>query len=132
MTTTAAISSQSIGTSTNVGEGKFGQKITAQATTSAFVVTPRVTNGAAGYDPANEIVVRYTSSSFSLTMSAATIAALAPTARFVSVKPAREGGGVVIKDSSLEPITGGYIYLWCDIPTVAVAQTLDVNLVEVP
>lgn len=131
MTTTASISSQSIGTSTNIGEGKFPQKITAVATTTAFVICPRITNGAGDYNPASELVVWYSSSSYSVTAAQAAVQ-LRPTARFVSLKPSPKGSGVVIKDSTLEPLTGPYIYLWCDVPTFSVAATLDVNVVELP
>lgn len=131
MTTTNAINGQSIGTSTNVGEGKFPQKVTLAATTTAFIVTLRLTNGADTYMQKNEIVVWYSTSSFSITAAAA-VAALRPTARYISIKPPQGAGVVAIKDSSLEPVTGGFLYLWCDLPTFLTAATLDVNTVELP
>lgn len=131
MTTTASISGQSIGTGANIGYGLFPRKVTRQVTTTAFVIAAKVTNGAAGYTPQQEIRIWYSSSSFSV-LAADAAAALHDTARYLDVKPDALAGGIEIKDSSLEPITGDYIYLWCDIPTVAVAQTLDVNVVELP
>lgn len=131
MTTNSPISSQSIGTGSNKGEGILPQKITLAGTTTAFVITGRVTNGAAAYDPANEVIIWYSTSSFSITAAAAAVQ-LRPTARYLSIKVSNLAAGVVIKDSSLEPVTGGYLYLWCDIPTFSVAATLDVNAVELP
>jgi len=131
MTTTNAISGQSIGTGSNVGEGKFPQKVTIAATTTAFVITPRVTNGAGEYIEASEVIIWYSGSSYSVTAAAAP-ELLRKTARFVSVKPSRNSSVAIAIDSSIEPVTGSYIYLWCSIPTVTVAQTLDVNVVELP
>lgn len=131
MVTNNSISGQSIGTSTNIGEGLFPQKITLNAATTCFVITPRITNGAASYDPANEIIVRYSTSSFSITAAQA-VSQLDCTSRYVPVKMKPNNGAVAIKDSSLEPVTGGYLYLWCEIPKLSVAATLDVNVVELP
>lgn len=131
MVTNNSISGQSIGTSTNVGEGKFPQKITLNAATTAYVITPRLTNGAAAYDPAQVVRVWYTTSSFSLTAAQA-VAQLDTTARYIDVRFKPLNGQVNIKDSTLENVTGGYLYLWCDVPNLATAATLDVNAVELP
>jgi hypothetical protein len=131
MTVTAAISGQSIGTSSNVGSGLFPQKVTRQVTTTAFHIAARVTNGTGGYDPHAEVRVWFSSTSFNITAAAA-VSQLKSTARYLDVRPLAETAGVVIRDSSFEPITGSYIHLWVDVPTVSVAQTLDVNVVELP
>jgi hypothetical protein len=131
MTTTSIISGQSIGTGADIGEGLYPQKITIAATTTAFVITPRVTNGAAGYNPGNEITVWYSSSSYSVSAAQA-VKLVRGTARTVSVKPSPLAAGDVLRDSTLEPVTGSYIYLWCDIPAASVAQSLSVNVVELP
>lgn len=131
MTITQMLNGQTIGTGANKGEGLFATKLTLQSTTTAYVFTPRVTNGADSYLPKNEIIIWYTTSSFSITAAQA-VKQLKSTARYVSIKPSPDNAGVVIKDSSLEPNTGGYLYCWCDIPTVTTAQTLDVNIVELP
>jgi hypothetical protein len=131
MTTTNSIASQSIGTSTNVGAGKFPQKVTRQSTTTAILVNVRITNGAAGYAKTDEVRVWFTSSSFDITAALA-VNQLRQNAFYVDVRPAQDAAGVSIKSSDIESIQGTYIYFWCDIPTVAVAQTLDVDLVELP
>lgn len=131
MTTTNAISGQTIGTSTNKGEGLFPQKVTLQAATTAYVITIRLTNGADAYISKAEVIIWYSTSSFSITAAQAVLQ-LKPTARYVTIKPSSLGSAILIKDSSLEPVTGGFLYLWCDIPTVVTAQTLDVNTVELP
>lgn len=131
MTTTNSIATQSIGTGANKGEGLFPQKVTIAATTTAYVITARITNGTDGYKQAQELRIWFTSSSFSITAAQA-VTQLKSTARYLDIKPSPDSGDVRIKDSSLEPITGSYIYFWCDIPTVTTAQTLDVNLVQLP
>lgn len=131
MTTTASISSQSIGTSTNIGERLFPQKVTANAATSAYLLGVRVTAGA-GVTLTGTVRVWFSSSSFSITAAQGAIY-LRPTARYVDVPlNAVASSAVLIKDSTLEPLTGGYIYLWCEIPNLGTAATLDVNCVEVP
>lgn len=130
MTTTNAISSQSIGTSTNIGEGKFPQKVTKVAASTAFVVEGRVTNGAAGY--LGQIVrLWYAASSYDITAAAAVIA-LQPSARYVDIPLSPDSGTDSIRTSLLEPALGQYIYLWCDVPTLATAATLYANVTELP
>lgn len=132
MTVTAAISGQSIGTSTNVGADKFPQKVTAQSITDRFFIEVTVLNGASRYDPANAITVFYTSYSQSITADSTMMAKLRQLARRIDVKPRVDGSATQIKVSDLEPLSGPYIYLWCEIPTVTVAQTLTVNVIEGP
>lgn len=131
MTTTAAISGQSIGTSTNIGDGRFPQKVTANAASTAFNVAARVTDGAGPTNPGT-VRVWFSSSSFNITAAVA-VAALGTTARYLDVNLVdSRGSQIIIRDSTLEPLTGGYIYLWCSIPSLGTAATLDVNVVEVP
>lgn len=132
MTVTAAINGQSVGTSTNIGDDKFPQKVTCQSGTDRFFIEATLLNGAGGYDPAQALVVFYTSYSQSVTANAAMIALLRQMARRLDVKPRREAGATQIKVSDLEPLSGPYIYLWTQVPTVSVAQTLTVNVVEGP
>lgn len=131
MTTTASISGQSIGTSTNVGNGKFPQKVTAAVTTTGFVISARVTMGTQGSAGASTVRVWYSSSSFNITAAAA-VEALSGTVRYLDLILPTTGGTVRIKDGTLEPMTGGYIHIWCDVPVLDVAATLDVNVVELP
>ncbi len=132
MTTTTVTNAQSIGTSTNIGDDKFVTKTAIQTGTTAFVITPRVTNEA-NSNAGLVLRVWYTSSSYSLTASAALAsAALRQTAHYVDLRLNSDNSGVAINDSCLEPVTGGYIYTWCSIPTLILAATLDVNLTELP
>lgn len=131
MTTTALISGQSIGTGSNMGTGILPIKLTLQTTTTAFVICGRMTNGAAAYNQREELRIWYTTSSFSITAAQA-ILQLNKTARYVDLRKSSLNAGVVIQDSSLEPVTGASLYIWCDVPNSTVAQTLDVNAVELP
>lgn len=130
MTTTNAISGQSIGTSTNVGEGLYPQKITAVSTTSGFYIQPRVTNGIGDYKGKYTVRVWYCASSYSLTAAAA-VTQLKLNASYVDLPLDPANGGVAIRDSFLEVLSGQYIYLWCAIPNLPVAATLDVNVTEI-
>lgn len=130
MTTTTSISGQSFGTSTNIGEGKFPQKVTIQATTTSFVIEGRITNGAAGYVK-QDVRVWYASSGFSVTAAVGSVA-LRPTARYVDIPMGQAAAQVTIRSSLLEPVAGSYIYLWVDLPTLTTAATLDVNVTELP
>jgi hypothetical protein len=131
MTINTPISGQSVGTSTNKGEGLFPQKITKNAATTAFSVQVRVTNGAGDYAIANVIRVWYLSSAFDMTAAAA-VDACRSAARYVDLRPSNLSSGVRLRDSDLEAVLGNYIYLWCDIPAATVAQSLDVTVVELP
>lgn len=131
MTVTASIGSQSIGTGSNVGNDKFAQKVTCASGTTAFLIEAKVTNGASAYDPSLRPMIWYASSSFSVTAAAA-VDLLRNAARYLEVIPSPNGSVARIRATELETIRGGYIYIWCDIPTVTVAQTLDVDVVELP
>lgn len=134
MTTTLVTNAQSIGTSTNIGEDKFVTKTTLQTGTTAFIVCGRVTNGSTGACGNQGLTLRiwYTTASFTYSANAAGIDALRQTARFVDI-PLRNGTSkVALKDSSLEPVTGASVFVWCEVPTLTVAASLDINLVEVP
>jgi hypothetical protein len=130
MTSTVSINGQSIGTGSNKGEGLFPQKVTLATGTTAFVLNARITNGADNY--ANKSLrVMYTTSPYSITAAQA-VAQLKRTARFLDVEFDPNGSGVVIKDSSFEPVTGAFLYFWCNIPILATAATLDVTATELP
>lgn len=130
MTTQSAIN-QSIGTSTNIGNSKFSiNPLTLAAGTTAFVVNMKVTNGT-GLPGRNQVVrVWYTTTMRTVTAANAP-KHLGPTARFVEAVIADENEGVVIKDSSLEPVTGSLFHCWVDVPTLPTAATLLVDLVEI-
>ncbi len=131
MTTTAIISGQSIGTSTNVGNDKFAAKLTAGTTTTAFVVSAKLTLGAGPTNP-GIVRVRFTSASFNVT-AANGPAHLGQTSRYLDlVLSGQPGSSVLIKDGTLETLTGSYIHVWVDAPTLGTAASLDVNVVELP
>ena len=131
MTTTAAISAQSVGTSTNVGEGKFPQKVTTTGYSDRFYIEGKITNGAGSYSPANKVRIWYSSYSASITAAAA-VDLLRANARYLDLTPSPDGSIARSQISLCEPLSGLYIYLWVDIPTQTVAQTLDVNVIEGP
>lgn len=131
MTTTVAINGQSIGTSTNIGEDKFPQKVTAQTLSDRFFIEGKIVNGADAYDPSNRVVVWYASCSESVT-AAASVDLLRNTARRLEVVPSRRSGVSRTKVSDCEPLSGGYIYLWTEVPKLATASTLTVSVIEGP
>jgi len=136
MTTTAVLSGQSIGTSTNVGNdltfAASTMKVTIQTTTTTFVVSAKLTNGAGSYNLGSRPVVWYASSPFSVVYTAAPALFRNGGARYLEMVPSTQSGLAVAKTSSLETVNGSYIYVWCDVPTVSVAQTLDISVVELP
>lgn len=130
MTTTASISSQSIGTSTNIGDQKFPQKVTIAATTTSFNLAARITNGASAYDPAVAPVLYWTTSPFSVTtaVAAASFRALGS----IQLRPSPLGSGVASYTTPNVPAGGAYVYFWLNIPNLPAAATLDVTCVELP
>lgn len=131
MTTTTAINAQSIGTGSNIGEGLFAYALTPQSTTDRFFVEAIITNGAAGYDVSNKIIVRFACHSVSMT------AALAPPilrsgARYMEVIGSSKAGQVTARTSLLEPLSAAYVYVWLDVPNQTTAQTITVKLIEGP
>src|ERR1035437_7878120 len=132
MTTTLVISAQSVGTGTNKGNGLFSiAQVALQATTTAFVVSGQLTNGAGPVDPNQQIRIWYSPTPWTVTAGNAA-AQLNKTARYVDIKPNPNASAVTITDSSLEPVTGANFNLWVDAPTFAIAGALSVNLVELP
>lgn len=132
MTTQSAISGQSFGTSTNIGNGKFSiSPLTLAATTTAFVVNAQWTNGAGPLDPNARVKVWYTTTMRTVTSGTA-VQKLGQTARFVELFPAQNSSELTIKDSTLEPVTGSKLHVWVDAPTLPTAATLSVDVVELP
>lgn len=129
-TVTAAINGQSVGTSTNVGNGLFGYKLTKQAASTTFLVSALLVNGAGAVDPRAEIVITYASSPRNLT--AAQALAQLRTVKHLHIKPSPTPGASVEFSTELETMKGDYVYLWADVPAMPVAGTLTVNTVELP
>ena len=132
MTPTTLINGQSVGTGANIGNNILSQAQTAfQASTTAFVITAKLTNGNGPVDPGQQIRIWYTSTQHTVTAGNAPTQ-LNKTARYVDVKPNPGANAVTINDSALEPITGANLNLWCDVATYPLAGTLTVILVELP
>lgn len=136
MTTTVILTGQSIGTGSNAGAdltfATAGMKVTKQAATTAFVISAVLTNGAAAYNLAARPVIRYASSPFSVVYTAAPALFRNGGSRYLELVPAIGAGGAVSRSSEIETVNGSYIYIWVDVPTVSVAQTLDLSIVELP
>ena len=137
MTTTVAISSQSIGTLTNKGENltfaTATMKKTKAADTTAFTVEVQVTNGAASYSQSTRVKVWYASTGFNHTYDVAP-AILRQGARYVEVLSAQNAGQIRVRAGDLQTLNGQYLHAWVDVGNadMAVAQTLDINFLEVP
>lgn len=132
MTTTAAINGQSFGTGSNIGNQKFSiSPITLQAATTAYVVNVNWTAGASVEDRGSVVKVYYTTYHGTLTAQQA-IDQLGQTARFVEILAPQRAGGIQLRDSTFEPVTGTKFYCWVEAPKLSVAATLTVTLVELP
>lgn len=135
MTTQSAISSQSFGTSTNIGNGKFSiSPLSLDAGTTAYVVNVQVTPGAGPADQLAVIRVWYTTTMRTVTSANAPYT-LAETARYVDCKVGNPNPTVsvaVSKDSQLETKTGTYFHCWADVPKLDTAAALSVDVVELP
>lgn len=132
MTTTLVINGQSIGTSTNKGNGVFSiNQVSFQSTSTAFVVSVKLVNGASPVDPSQRVRVWYTSTSWTVSATNAPLQ-IGKTARYVELTPVAQANGTSICDSSLEPITGASFNLWVDAPSFVAAGSLSINLVELP
>lgn len=132
MTTQSAISGQSFGTSTNVGNGKFSiNPLTLAGTTTAYVVNMQITAGAGPFGPQQDVRVYYTTTMRTVTAANAP-EQLGPTARYVELRIPQGASRVTIRDSALEPVTGSKFHCWVDAPTLPTAASLTVDLVELP
>lgn len=102
----------------------------ANTTTSAYILSVKLTLGASMYDPSQKLKVWYTSSPYNVSTTGNAAATQHQyTARWMDVQLGqRNPGDIIIMDSSLEVLTGGYIYIWIEAgsysPTVAVTITL--------
>lgn len=135
MTTQTAISAQSFGTGSNVGNNKFSiAPLTLASGTTAFIVNVQVTNGTGASGNSGQPVdvrVWYTTTVRTVTAGNAPLT-LGATARYIDTKIMGGTAAVYSKDSSLEPKTGASFHCWVDAPNLSVAATLDVVLVELP
>ncbi len=127
---TAVIAAQSIGTSSNQGNGLFPQKVTAQTDTAGYTIAVQLTNGTSGYDPNQRVTLFYTSSPFSYTAANAVLQ-LRQQAQSMDVRPDQGTGAIQTKTTPLAILFGLYVYFWFDVPKAPVAQTLAASLVEI-
>lgn len=134
-TETVLINAQSVGTGSNKGNSLFSiNPVTLQATTTAFYLDCKVVNGATAgeIDHNFQVFVRYSITSYTVTAAEAP-ATLAHTSRFVKIMPRSGASKERIMQSSLEPAgAGSDILCWVDAPTLPVAGTLTVTLIELP
>ena len=134
-TETVLISAQSIGTSTNIGDGKFSiSPVTLQTTTTAFYLDVKLANGATAgeIDKNQKVVVYYSITAYTVTSAEAPFT-LGQASRYVSLTPRSGPSKEVIMQSSLEPAgAGSDILCWVSAPTFPVAGALTVTLVELP
>lgn len=132
MATQSAISAQSFGTSTNVGDNLFSiNPLTLSTATTAFVVNAQVTTGALRTDKGNTIRVWYTTTMRTVTAANAPIQ-LGATAHFVDVRIHETPALIRIVDSDLEPATGLKFHCWVSAPNQPAAGTLSVDVIEYP
>lgn len=127
--TTTVVSAQAVG-----GTPGFVQltKTSADSTTSAYVVSTKILCGAAVYDPGQRLKLYYTSSPYDISTTAnAAALQLKSTARTMDLQLGQQlPGDTIILDSTLEVLTGGYIYIWLDSPTVSPVYTVTITLIE--
>lgn len=140
MTTQALITSQSFGTSTNVGNAKFSATpVTLAAVTTGYVINVQVTRPAGalpltGNGGPATIRVWYATTIRTVTAANAPVT-LCQAARYVDCvfnKPGEAASGVITAESFFEPKTGDFLHCWCDAPGTLNACTLDVSVVECP
>lgn len=137
MTTTAALSSQSVGTGSNKGENltfsTATMRKTAETATTAFTIEAKLTNGASFYNPGTRVTVWYASSGFAITYSDAP-SILRSGARYVELIPSPRALDYRIRAGDIVTVNGQYLYCWVDSggTELAVAQTLDINFIELP
>lgn len=130
MTSQSAISAQSFGTGSNIGNGKFSiNPLTVAAGAAAYVVTVQVTSGAGPCDRQDEVRIWYTTTIRTVSATDAP-QKLAQTARYVDIRMPEYSSQIVIKDSTLEPVTGTLFHCWVDAPKLQTAATLSVDLIE--
>lgn len=136
MKTTLITNEQSFGTGSNIGEDKFATKTALQAATTKAAISAKVTNGTtgAGGNKGIKVTIWFAPVTWSLGSAALGVAALRQNARplVVSLDPA--AGGVAINSLPMVDVCAdsGNAYVWVEAPTLSVAATLSINLIESP
>lgn len=132
MTTQSAISGQSFGTSTNIGNNKFSiAPLTLADATTAIVVNAQWTNGAGPLNPSARLVVWFNTTMRTVSAANAPFT-LKQGAEFVVVEPHSDSSKIASKNSELAIKAGANFHCWVDAPTLPTAATLSVDVVELP
>lgn len=130
MTTTAIINSQSIGTSTNVGDFVQPTRTALQATTTQVQVIISITRGAA-IPEGSYVGVYQAVSPVNWGTGAPNMQQVQMNAQFTRV-PLRADRVVIEIASGTLPTAAGFHYCWLQVPVMSVASTITVNLEETP
>lgn len=127
--TSTVTNAQSVGGTT--GTVQLTQT-TANTSTSAYVVSVKLLLGASMYDPSQKLKVWYTSSPYNVSTTGNAAATQHQyTARWMDVQLGmRNPGDTIIMDSSLEVLTGTYIYIWIEAGTYSPVVTATITLTE--
>lgn len=130
MTITALLTAQSVGTSSNVGTGLYAAKLALQAATAGLVITAQLTAGAAqSVDPKQRLKVWFTTSPFDV--SSGIVAQFDLDSKQVELNCPQGPSGVRVTTSEFVINQGGYLYYWVEVPTLAVAGSLNLSVVEI-
>lgn len=129
MTSTPVIAGQAIGSGANKGDGILPQKHTLLAGSSGAVISLRLTQNGKPLDARTKVRCYYTTSPFSITAANA-VTQMVNNTRHVDVATSDDKAAVRIKDSSLDPVSGQYLYFWFDVPEFTADASLDATVTE--
>lgn len=118
---------------TNVGPNQLAVKVTLDSATTAIIVSAILLNGAGNYNPSSKVRIWFMT--FPTSMTAANVPARTQrtgNVRYIDLAPRLTPAAEVIVTGEVEPIAGGYAYVWADLPETLVDQTLTVYLTELP
>lgn len=130
MTTVTSLAAQSIGTGANTGNDLFPTKVTLSGISTGLCLSARITNGAGGsFDQRAPLEILYAISHLSVAAAAA-VELFKEEARFLSMRTTEVASADRYKNGLLEPIVGGYLYFWCNVPLFNTAAVLNVYVTE--
>ena len=134
MTTTSIITSQSIGTGSNIGPFIAPVKTTLNANTTAALISVSLTLGDTSASVSSKLRVWCAVSPVSYSTATVGAYALKSGAQWVELNLDPKGlPTLVLERASMVDITAaGYHYCWIEAPTLPVAATVTVNLLELP
>lgn len=133
MTTTAILSGVSLGTSTNIGQFFNPVKTALQAATTTVKLSSQLTLGAAsGANASSRVKVWQAVSPISYGSALLGAQALFQGATYSLIRLDALATNTIEIPSELLVTAAGYHYCWVEAPTLTVAATLTVNLLEIP